>query len=76
MAKLTPLKPGDHVMLGPSDEPDGLVVRGKIESRIWNRFTQDYQYGLVVPGPQGEADDVVIVHDFDIWGVLDHHTNH
>ena len=68
MAKSTPLKPGDHVVLRPSDEPDGLVVRGKIESRTWNGFTQDYQYGVAVPEQGGERHEVVVVHDFEIWG--------
>ena len=76
MAKSIPLKLGDRVVIRPGDEPDSLLVRGTVQSRMWNSFTQDYQYGIVVPGPDGEAHDDVIVHDFEIWGVLDHHTDH
>jgi len=76
MAKLTPLKLGDHVVIRPGEEPDSLVVRGTVETRTWNSFTQDYQYGIVVPRQDSEAHDVVIVHDFEIWGVLDHRTNY
>jgi hypothetical protein len=76
MAKRTPLKPGDHVVLRPGEEPDSLVVRGTVQSTTWNSFTQDYQYGIVVPRQHGAAHDVVIVHDFEIWGVLDHRTYH
>jgi hypothetical protein len=52
------------------------MVHGKIESKTWNNFTQDYQYGIVVPGQNGEAHDEVIVYDCEIWGVLDHRTDH
>ena len=61
MGQSIPLKLGDHVVIRPGDEPDSLVVRGTVQSRVWNDFTQDYQYGIVVPGQQGEAHDVVIV---------------
>jgi len=76
MEKSIPLKLGDHVIALPSEEPDSLVIHGKITSRIRNRFTQDCQYGIVVARRQGEAYDVIVVHDFEIWGVLDHHTDH
>jgi hypothetical protein len=76
MEKSIPVNLGDHVVIRPREEPDSLVVHGKIESRAWNIFTQDYQYGIVVPGQNGEAHDVVIVHDFEIWGVLDNRTDH
>lgn len=75
MAKSIPLKLGDQVVIRPSEEPDSLVVRGTVQSRIWNNFTQNYQYGIVVPGQHGEAHDVVTVRDFEIWGVLDHRTD-
>jgi len=61
MEKLIPVNLGDHVVIRPGEELDSLMVHGKIESKTWNNFTQDYQYGIVVPGQQGEAHDVVIV---------------
>ncbi len=76
MAKQTPLKLGDHVVIRPGEEPDSLVVRGTVESRTWNSFTQDYQYGIAVPWPDAEVPEVVTVHDCEIWGVLDHRTNY
>ena len=75
MAKSIPLKLGDHVVIRPGDEPDSLLVRGTIQSRIWNGFTHDYQYGVAVPEQGGERHEVLIVHDFEIWGVLDHRTD-
>jgi hypothetical protein len=76
MEKLIPVNLGDHVVIRPGEELDSLVVHGKIESKTWNNFTQDYQYGIVVPGQNGEAHDEVIVYDCEIWGVLDHRTDH
>ena len=73
MAKSIPLKPGDRVVIRPGEESDSLVIRGKIESRTWNSFTQNYQYGVAVPGPDGEAPEVITVREFEIWGVLDSH---
>jgi len=75
MEKSIPISLGDYVVIRPGEQPDSLVIHGKIESRIENIFTQDCQYGIVVPGQNGEAHDVVMVHDFEIWGVLDHRTN-
>lgn len=76
MAKSIPLKLGDHVVIRPGEEPDSLVVRGTVPSRVWNRFTQSYQYGIAIPGHDGEGREVVIAHDFEIWGVLDNRIDH
>jgi hypothetical protein len=76
MAKRIPLNLGDYVIIQPDNEPDSLVVHGTVESRTWNIFTQDYQYGIAIPGRDGTPHDVVIAHDSEIWGVLDHHTDH
>ncbi|HEY1387352.1 MAG TPA: hypothetical protein VGF38_02315 [Ktedonobacterales bacterium] len=75
MAKRIPLKLGDYVVIRPSAEPDSLVVHGTVESRAWNIFTQDYQYGIAAPGQDSDAHEVVIVHDSEIWGVLHHRTD-
>lgn len=76
MAKRIPLNLGDYVIIQPDNEPDSLVIRGTVESRTWNIFTQDYQYGIAIPGRDGTSHDVVIAHDSEIWGVLDHCTDH
>jgi hypothetical protein len=65
---------GDHVVLRPREDiadSASPIVHGKIHSLTWNGRTGDHLYSLKVPGLEGEAPEVITVHEFEIWGLID-----